>query len=544
MKKYKIGLWIIFILGIIPDLSYGASNKPVATFEFIKTSYQLNEPVEVNDASYGTGTSKIIKREWMATIDGKKKTSATLKSLLSNVKVGEIEVFLRVKDSTGLWSDWTGRKVKVTANKPLKITSFKSSQTTYKIGEKLQLEYTYENPNDLEIKSQRWRYRNKTTSGSMISGKPKYFKKAGVYEITLELQDEWGNWSNKVTCQVTVSNDVIQRNSYYLFEKGKQGDLIEGYMDTDYTQFDEITDMEIINIPGKLMTSNSPESLYSSGILYRDTTIGIGRLMVHHQNRTAYGKKLMIIVSTPTDEAVTLKVSRQAIVGPNKHILKTGQNAVLNYLKNNKTQTYTVAPGQVLCIYDSSLTSSWKKDEVISGTLDFESNGEVTWQVVAMDEQSTLSNLSKLSILNRDVHNRGTFDVIERHYILNLKDMTKPAKLVLGGSQEEWLQGIDALTGETIWNKGNYGLPIRITVKSNQKIGVILNARGGSYLGGIQWNQSKVFEVPNEEVLSTQKVAALVGLIPAKTQNEIVYMLPNGSSAPVLFGFIPESEWK
>ena len=57
-------------------------------------------------------------------------------------------------------------------------------------------------------------------------------------------------------------------------------------------------------------------------------------------------------------------------------------------------------------------------------------------------------------------------------------------------------------------------------------------------------NKNKVFAVPNEEVLSTQKVAALVGLIKSGATNEMVYMLPNGSSAPILFGFIPKAVWK
>lgn len=544
MKKYKILVFILWIILIIPSVSYAESVKPIAKFNFVKTSYQLNEPIEVNDESYSPGGNKIAKREWMCLVNGKKKTSVSIKSLLSDVKIGEIEVFLRVKDNAGIWSDWTSRKVKIIANQPFKITSFKSEKAIYGIGEKLQIHYTYDNPNNIDIKSQRWRYRNITTNGSTVSGKPKYFKKAGVYEITLELQDEWGNWSNKVTCKVTVSNEVIERDGYYLFEKGKQGDLIDGYIDTDYNSFMESNDIEVIDIPGTLLMSNSPESIYGSGILYKDTTTGIGRLLIHHQNRTAYSKKLLVLVSTPNNQAVTLKISNEAIAGPNKHILKTGQNAVLDYLKGSKTQTYTVNPGQTLCIYDSSMVAGWKTDEVVSGTLDFESSGAITWQVVAMDEKSSLSNLDKLNVLDRDVHNRGTFNVIERQYVLNLKDITEPVKLVLGRNQEEWLQGIDALTGDIMWNKGNYGLPIKITIKNNEDMGVIINARGGSYLGGVKWNKNKVFAVPNEDVLSNQKVAALVGLIQSGAANEIVYMLPNGSSAPVLFGFIPEAVWK
>ena len=544
MKRYKIIGFILWIILVIPSISHAKSLKPVANFNFVKTSYQLNEPIEVMDESYGLDEKKIVKREWMCMVNGKKKTSTNIKSLLSNVKVGEIEVFLRVKDSAGIWSDWMSRKVKIIANQPLKITSFKSKQTTYGIGEKLQIHYTYENPNNIDIKSQRWRYRNITTNGSTVSGKPKYFKKAGVYEITLELQDEWGNWSNKVVCKVTVSNKVIERNGYYLFNKGKQGDLIDGYIDTDYNHFREGNNIEVIDTYGTLLMSNSPESIYSSGILYKDTTTGVGRLLVHHQNRTAYSKKLLVLVSTPNSQAVTLKISNKAIEGPNKHVLKTGQNAVLNYLKGSKAQNYTVNPGQVLCIYDSSTVAAWKTNEIVSGTLDFESSGEVTWQVVVMDEKSSLSHLDQLSVLGRDVHNRGTFNVIERQYILDLKNISEPVKLVLGGEQEEWLEGLDALTGETIWNKGNYGLPIRITIKNNEDMGVIVNARGGSYLGAVRWNKNKIFEIPNEEILTTQKVAALVGQIKSQATNEIVYMLPNGSSAPILFGFIPKAVWK
>lgn len=57
-------------------------------------------------------------------------------------------------------------------------------------------------------------------------------------------------------------------------------------------------------------------------------------------------------------------------------------------------------------------------------------------------------------------------------------------------------------------------------------------------------NNNKVFNVPGEDILNNQKVAALVGMTKGNTNSEILYMLPNGSSAPVLFGFIPEAVWK
>ena len=544
MRRGLVLIWILCMFFCIPIISYAEDVKPVAKFSFAKTSYQESEPISAIDESYSPQGLKITKREWKVTINGKQKTSASLTNLLKDAKVGQVQIFLRVKDSNGNWSDWVSQKITIKEVVPFKITSFKSEQTTYGIGEKLQLTYTYDNPNDLDIKGQRWRYKNLSTNGSMVSSKPKYFKKAGLYEVTLELQDEWGNWSNKVSCKVNVSNKVIDRNGYYLFEKGKQGDLIDGYIDKDYNSFNEANIVSVVDVPGKLIMSNSPESIYSSGILYQDTTSGVGRLLVHHQNRTAYAKKLMVLVSTSESQPVTLKVSNKAIAGPNKHILQTGQKAVSQYLNGSTQQTYTVKPGEILCIYNSAGVKSWKSEEVISGTLDFESSGEIKWQVVAMDEKSSLENLSKLSVLDRDVHNRGTFDVIERQYILDLSGIKEPVKLVLGREQEEWLQGKDALTGDVMWNKGNYGLPIKIVIKNDEDMGVVANARGGNILGALKWNQTEVFNIPNEDILSSKTVAALVGNIKANTSNEIVYMLPNGSSAPILFGFIPKSQWK
>lgn len=536
---FKMMLCIIFLS--MPLNYLAQSTLPVAHFEFTKSSFQVGEAVTVIDNCMAPAGGKIARYEWQTTVDGKKKKSSNIKTLMKDVKAGEYQVTLRVKDNKGNWSEGVSKKVKIVAAKKLTITSFKSNVSMYDIGQKLDLTYTYDNPNDLEITAQRWRYKNLTTKGSTISGKPSYFKKAGTYEITLELQDEWGNWSNKATVRVAVGSHVTERNEYYLFEKGKPGDLVEGYIDKDYNSFDSADIVEIEDTPGTLIMSNSPETIPSSGVLYQDTVQGKGRILVHHANGTDYTKKLMILATTTNTQPVKLQVSNEAIKGAGRHTLKLGQSAVYSYFQGSKAKAYTITPGQVTCIYDSG---AWKADEVVTGTIDFTSEGNVTWQVVAMDEKSSVHNLSKLSVLPRDMHDRGTFNVIERRYTLDLTNVTDLKKLVLGKERDEWLDGVDALSGETIKCRGNYGVPIKINIKNNEDMGVIINARGGGYLGALKWNKTKVFNVPTEEVLKEHKVMALVGTIKANTTNEIEYMLPNGSSAPILFGFIPKSMWK
>lgn len=543
MHSYKKVVMVLILISLFSVTLFSAEIKPIAKFEFKQAEYGQGEKVEVVDQSYSPDGTKIVRKEWMIIVSGSKIQSINLDTVLKSAHTGENEIFLRVRNSKGVWSDWTSRKVKLDIPEPIKITNFGLEKSTYAIGEKLQFEYTYSNPDELDVSSQRWKYRNVSTNGTTISGKPKYFSKEGKYEIALEVQDELGNWSNKMVCTVSVSNEKVERDGYYLFYKGRQGDLLEGYIDKDYNTFNETVDSEYVDTPGSLIMSNSPETIPSSGILYQDTVKGEGKLLVHHANGTQNEKKLLVLVKAKED--TVLEVSNMAIEGPHRNILSTGQKAVYNYFKGSTKQTYKLKAGELTCIYSSSKQKAWKNGEVISGMFDFNSDKEVTFQVVALDSLSPMQNVSKLNPLPDDgIHIRGTYGAIERTYTVNISKLEEPAKLVIGKLQEEWLEGRDALTGKTVYNKGNYGLPIVIKVKSDEDMGIIINARGGNYLGALKWNNTKVFNVPNEDILNTQKLAALVGMVQANVQNEFTYMLPNGSAAPALFGFVPSHLWK
>jgi hypothetical protein len=527
---------------VLATLLSAAPIKPIASFEFEKSEYQQNEPVEVLETSYSKNGKKITQREWMIVVGTKKRTGTNLSVLLKNIESGNYEVFLRVKDQSGIWSEWSSRKLKIKKSQPIAVTVFKVERASYAIGEKIDYSYTYNNPNALKIKSQKWTYKNLAT-GIKVAGKPKYFKKSGKYEISMQVQDEWGNWSVPKTCMVQIGSQKIDRNGSYLFTKGKQGDLLEGYIDKDYNTFNLAENIEVRDVEGNLIVSNSPERIESSGILYRDTVQGKTRVLVHHQNAMPINKKLVVTVKSNENREIPIQIVNQAIKGPHKDILGTGQTALREYLQGKNKKEYTLKPGEVLSIYDSTLAGDWRKEEVISGLMDLESGGEVTLTVAAMDYSSSVKNLSNLTELKRNGHIRGTFDVIERYYTVDLSQIDKPTKFVVGGSSEEWVTGRDALTGEVVKNMGNYGVSSFIQIKNEEDMGIILNARGGAYQGSIKWSNGKVFDVPREEVLSDKKIATLVGMIKAHESNQFVYMLPNGSAAPVLFGFIPKATW-
>lgn len=545
MKNIKLPILQTLIVFLILTMVLAAAPiKPVARFEFEKSEYQQNEPIEVIDSSFCDDGRRISTQEWMLIVDKKRKKSTNLMMLLKNAKPGQYEVFLRVRaQGGGLWSDWTSRKLTIKSGQPITVMSFKTEKSTYAIGEKLSFVFPYNNPNELKVKSQKWTYKNLTT-GVKVAGKPRYFSKTGKYEVTMQVQDEWGNWSKPMTCIVSVGTETIERNGYYLFLKGKQGDLLEGYIDKDYNTLETISNVEIEDKPGKLLISDSPERVKSSGILYKDSVSGEGRLLVHHQNAAGAGKKLVVVAVSNESTDVNLSISNKAIEGPNRDILGTGQNALNKYLKGTPQKNYTLKPNQPVCIYDSTLSRNWKKEDLVSGLFDFNSSGNVTLTVAALDSSSPIESISKLSPLSGDRHIRGTFDVTERYYTVDTTDIEEPTKLVVGKESEEWLTGIDAMTGEQVQNMGNYGVSIYIKIKNNENMGVILNARGGAYQGAIKWRDGRVFNSPTEEVLTSKKIATLVGMIKANEPNQFTYMLPNGSAAPVLFGFIPEKFWK
>lgn len=543
-KRLFLVLKILTMCSLLILIVTAAAVKPIAKFEFQKGDYQQGEPIKVIDQSYSPTKQIIVKREWMIVLDGKKKVATSAQNLLKNVKPGQYEVFLRVKDQAGTVSDWTSRKVVIKEKKGIEIASFGVEKGRYAMGEKISFIYTYQNDDELKIKSQKWSYKNISANGSKILGKPRYFSKEGRYEVTFQVEDEWGRWSQPKTCIVEVGTEVIERDGYYLFKKGKQGDLLEGYIDKDYNTFNKVANVTIEDKKGRLIVSNSPERINSSGILYKDQFEGESRVLLHHQNATDVQKKLLLLITSNENRDISVQAKNEALKGPSMDILGSGQAALRDYFKGSSGKKYQLKPGQTICIYDSSKVKPWKNEQVISGMLDVISEGNITLTVAALDYDAPLSSVEKLNPLSKDQHIRGTFEVTERYYYIDASDINEPTKLTIGQGPEEWVTGKDALTGEVVKNKGNYGVTCYVTLQNQKDMGIILNARGGAFQGAILWGKNKVFNIPLEEILSNKKIAALVGMVKENEANQFAYMLPNGSAAPVLFGFIPEQYWK
>ncbi|MDY3367493.1 hypothetical protein, partial [Zhenhengia yiwuensis] len=104
------------------------------------------------------------------------------------------------------------------------------------------------------------------------------------------------------------------------------------------------------------------------------------------------------------------------------------------------------------------------------------------------------------------------------------------------------IEGYDALTGQSTVNKGNYGVKYHIRTTAEVNTGLLLNPRGNIFKGAIGWANNRSYYAPSGH-LNGAKSAANIGVVKAGETKELLYMLPNGSAAPVLICFIPENLW-
>lgn len=83
----------------------------------------------------------------------------------------------------------------------------------------------------------------------------------------------------------------------------------------------------------KLLFSDSPETVYNNGILYRDKVEGDVRLFLHHVNGVAGKKKLAVMLkNTDNLRPVTYKVTRSGVAGFNYDYMRDAKTLKRNIL--------------------------------------------------------------------------------------------------------------------------------------------------------------------------------------------------------------------
>ena len=520
------------------------NNAPIASFYFPE-NYVAGQTVTAINTSTDPDGDAITEQLWSVLSGDKTLTNKELSNMFKTPRAGTYVIGLQVKDSKGLWSEWSYQTVTIEENKAPVIKNLTAKKSSYAQGEPIEFSYTYDNESWETVKEGKWTYRSASEPENRNTlGKPDVLFTEGDYVITLYLDDAYGNRSAKAETMVHITGDAITSELSYRFTQGKIGDWIDNFQNYSYLNYKDVTVANKTYKEGTLIMSDSPEEVKGQGILYKDKMNGSGRILIHHINSiqdTTETQRLALIVENPTEKPVTIKLMNKSIKGPATDILRVGQLTLNEYLSGTvPTETIVLAPGERKYIYDKN----WSYNTCISGHMDVETDGEATFIVANLGKAHTLQDLDNLTYYPADgVHFSGTYGVVGINYELEL-DGNEPEKLVLGKKDSgEWVVGYDERTNTTVENAGNFGVSYYITVTAKEDTGVILNNRGGTFQGAIKWNNT-VYNMPGKGTFSgTTTKSVVMGVIKKGETVTIEYLLPNGSAAPTLIGFIPKSAW-
>jgi PKD repeat protein len=537
---------------LISNIEDGGSSeeiKPVAEFNFEQPYYIAGQTVQVVDTSYDVSNALIVEKLWMIN-DNPSLTHSSLSNIFKTPKEGSYKVSLKVRNEKGIWSEWTEQTIVIAPNQKPVVTELEADRGSYAQGEAFAFTYAFENEEWESIKSERWTYRPADApENKAVIDKPKALFAEGEYIITLQLEDAYGNMGDKKEVVVTINDRVLKSELEYRFTEGKIGDIIDNFQRFNYQSYKEIFPSEQTAIPGTMMMSDSPEVVKKQGILYKESILGSGRILLHHINDMVQSendtdnKRLVLLAENTTDQPIHMIVQNKVVKGPSEDTLYIGQQLLYDYFKSTSIEEYILQPGEKKYIYDS-VQRRWLKGQCISGLMDITTDGSVTFTAAAIGQSVPIEAIATMELLGKDIHPRGTFYTTDIHYTVDL-EADEAQKLIIGKGVSEWVNGYDAITGEIVQNRGNFGITYHIKVTAKEDMGMILNPRGDIFRGAVKWKDGDSYLMPVKGFFYNETTkASVLGIIKAGETKEFEYMLPNGSSAPVLIGFIPKSQWQ
>lgn len=525
-------------------------SRPTAKFYFKENHYIAGESIEIIDESFDKDGDLIIGREWQID-DQIANRISKLDDFLQNAIPGEYNISLRVKDNKNYWSEWFTQSISILPNQPPEISEITLSKHKFAQGEEIEIGYTYENEEWEPIVEELWSYRllgERNAEQISTQGKPKALFYPGEFIIELRLKDAYGNISEKKEERITITDQIIQTEIDYKFKKGIIGSTIDNYEKFNYQNYQVVDDYTVVDTGAKLLMSNSPESVSQKGILYQDTVQGAGRILYHHKNifsDQTENKRLVVVIENKNEKPITVVKRRQGVRGPSEDVLYIGAHTLMDFLNQDFYQEYYLLPGEKQYFQDTG-NRQWYKGNTVSGMIELYSNEEVHITVAVIGEHNGIHDLAQLPILPKDgIHTRGSFENADRYYQLNISN-DQPYKLMLGlpaNGMEEWLVGYDALTGERVVNKGNYGMLYALRLNVKEDTGVLFNVRSNIYKGAISYTGNRAYLMPENGFVTGVQQSFVAGIVNKQKMSELIYVLPNGSAAPVLFCFIPKSQW-
>ena len=298
-----------------------------------------------------------------------------------------------------------------------------------------------------------------------------------------------------------------------------------------------------------LLFSDSPEMVTKCGVMYRDTAYGDVRLFFHHVNDTKSAKRLAIVLHNPGIRPVEVTVGRKGVSAPSHDWLNAGKIAQSSYFKEANEYKFNIKPGGNLEFLTGEKGQIFKPQDLITGIVDFHFSRpvEVSFMMIPVGTAFSAA-VSEYDVLPPDKGEyvlRGTFKNANRH-ITFLDIFNNDKKDVLGitladNKKDLYARGIDATTGNSVINYGNYGVVYNLYYKTKGEGNAFLrfNPWGGTFAGAcILENEDKRTEinVPTNRIYFGDKRPnenMVLKKIVGKTVGKVFFSPPGSSNLPV-----------
>lgn len=367
---------------------------------------------------------------------------------------------------------------------------FLTNKSRYAQGEPVLItEYSFD-PDGLDLINKRW------------TGRSSSYFVPGDYTLTLQVSNSKGLQSEVFSRSITVTEQKVDTPLSYSLKYAPLGSSISD-SSLPYSRLKPIAAAPD-GVP--LVFSDSPETVASVGILYRDTLSGKVRAVVHHLNALTENARVYLVARNLEDQPITLTSRRLGETAPARFAGTLGQATLMDYFANSDAPSLTLEPGQILPIYTSIALEPGAGMNLM---VDLELSGKAEISVLLLADSHPLEpeKMGDLLLLPTDgKHVRGTFAGANRQWSVDLSGGL-PAKVVIGDAEDGALLGVDATSNSAVKLAGNYGVVYDIMLQNVEGVVGALAARGGLYKGAIQMTdvqsgRNEVLALPSSGVIS------------------------------------------
>lgn len=406
----------------------------------------------------------------------------------------------------------------------LPIAKFTVDKEAYRIGEPISYSNLSYDPKGNELTDIDW------------TGNAEAIFTPGLYKVSLQVTDSQGNVSNK------FSRNILVKDEPYLdpFEYSIYNEPVGTYVREEESVLRQylrgIPQLHHTTLHSKerpLIVSDSPEAFTEKGILYKERVNGKARLYATHLNDTDKKMKFAIAVTNPNSaQSVTIKTTNEGEVYPSIYANLMGNEPTIDFLLDHKTpETMVLGPSETAYY---KVMPDFYPDQGMNVMYDVETDKDVYFSFLAMDEEDTLDMIESYAKLPYSGNVRGTFDSSEVTWHVDASALSVPSSFAIGdGVQDKFVTGYDFFTREASENYGNYGVVYHIHVNKPPKMAVLILARGGVFKGPFLVN-GRIVQTPPSGVMGDYQGYTIIAKTDGTEQSlDLDFSPASGSAFPI-----------